>query len=147
MFESSRNTPDKPYIEKTATDYPGGRGGGPMDPMSWKDYTDARIGEVRSDIKVDIVTLESRIDERLSSITTKLDRLPTRWQFISTFGGGILAIFAILAYAADRSDSAAERAATIAGALARLEAAATIPPEEAKAAQAVATPSSTAVPK
>ena len=91
-----------------------------------KDYTDAKIGEVRSDIKADIFAFRVDVDARFATIEKRLDKLPTTWVFVSTLVGvamaAVLGILAILAYTADRSDSSAERAASIAGQLSRIEA-------------------------
>lgn len=87
-----------------------------MEPgITGKDYTDARVAEAKSDLRADIVTLEGKIISRL-------DRMPTIWQLLSAVGAGVLATLAILAYAGDRSDSSADRAASIAASLARIEA-------------------------
>jgi len=105
----------------------GGGGSGPMEPsVPLKDYTDAKIGEVRSDIKADIFAFRVDVDARFATIEKRLDKLPTTWVFVSTLVGvamaAVLGILAILAYTADRSDSSAERAASIAGQLSRIEA-------------------------
>jgi hypothetical protein len=94
-----------------------GGGGGPMDPVSPKDYTDAKVAGVKAELMTEMVTLEGKIIGRL-------DKLPTVWQLVSAIGAGVLATLAILAYAGDRSDSAADRAAAISSSLTRLEAAA-----------------------
>jgi hypothetical protein len=103
--------------------YGAGGGGGPMDPISPKDYTDARVAELRAESRAVLADIKSFIDSRM----IRIDRLPTLWQLVSAVAAGFVAtvtlILAVMAYTGDRVDTTAQTAAALGASTQRLEAA------------------------
>lgn len=99
-----------------------GGGGGPMEPITSKDYTDAKCAELRAETRADLAEIKSLIETRMA----RIDKLPTLWQLVSAVGAAsavtITLLLAIMAYTGDRVDTAAQLASIAGASIQRMEA-------------------------
>lgn len=81
-----------------------------MDPISGKDYVDAKVGELRAEHRADLAEIKSMIE-------SKLDNIPTTRTFLGGLAGAVVIIvsliLAVLAYAAERTDAGVGIGATL----------------------------------
>ena len=105
-------TPSGAHIEN-AKFGDGEGGGGPMDPISGKDYVDARVGELRAENRANLAEIKSLIEIKLGA----LDNLPTHREFwsgiVATIIGVVGLTLGILTYSGERSDAAAGSGAAL----------------------------------
>jgi hypothetical protein len=81
-----------------------------MDPITPKDYIDARCGELRAEHRADLAEIKSMIE-------SKLDNIPTTRTFLGGLAGAVVTIVAliltVLAYAGERTDAGIGIGATL----------------------------------